>query len=586
MSLDSVEQLLKIRHSAAHIMAAAVLKLFPGAKLGTGPATEDGFFYDIQTTRKITDKDLVRIEKEMQRIIKDDEAFVCKKLPIAKAVAQFSKAKQPYKVELINDLKKEGKKEVSIYKTDKSFVDLCRGPHVASSSAVGAFKLLNVAGAYWKGNESSPQMSRIYGTAFATAKELKEHLKLLELAHKRDHKKLGPALDLFTFSPLVGSGLPLWTPRGAVMRKILDDFVWELRSKRGYVRVAIPHITKKELYQKSGHWDKFKDELFKIKSREGHWFAVKPMNCPLHTQIYARRPHSYKEMPRRYANTTMVYRDEQSGELSGLTRVRAITQDDAHVFCRYQQVKNEFFRIWDIVDEFYGAFGFELQVELSLRDPQDPKKYLGTTAIWNKAENILRELAKERGVKAAEKLGEAAFYGPKIDFIAYDSLKRRQQVATIQLDMNLPERFDLTTINEKGQKERIVMIHAAIMGSIERFLAVIIEHFAGAFPTWLAPVQAVVLPISKNQDKAAIKTCRKMLKLGYRVDTDLENEPIGKRIRRAELTKVPYILVIGEKEIKNETIAVRKHGKGNLGQKTLADFLSILEDEVHQRRLS
>ena len=407
---------------------------------------------------------------------------------------------------------------------------------------------------------------------------------MLEEAKKRDHKKLGIELDLFTFSDLVGSGLPLWTPKGTLLRNILDDFVWELRKNAGYQQVDIPHITKKELYEKSGHWDKFKDELFRIKTREGHEFAMKPMNCPHHTQIYARKPHSYRELPQRYANTTKVYRDEQTGELSGLSRVRSITQDDAHVFCRPSQVGDEIEKVWDVITEFYKAVGFELNVRLSLHDPKHQEKYLGDNKTWTKAEDQLRQVVKAKKSKAEEAIGEAAFYGPKIDFMAKDSLGREWQVATIQLDMNMPERFDLSCINEKGEKERIVMVHAAIMGSIERFLAIIIEHFGGAFPVWISPVQVILLPISDKQNEGAEKILTQLKEVGIRAEINSDNETLGKKIRNAELQKTPYILVIGDKELQAGAVAVRQRGLGDLGQVKIDKFIEQIKEEVETKK--
>ncbi|MDP1719204.1 MAG: threonine--tRNA ligase, partial [bacterium] len=391
---------------------------------------------------------------------------------------------------------------------------------------------------------------------------------------KRDHKILGPQLDLFVFSDLVGSGLPLWTPKGTILRNVLDSYVWELRKKRGYVQVDIPHITKKDLYEVSGHWQKFKDELFKITTREGHVFAMKPMNCPHHTQIYKRRKWSYRELPQRYASTTKVYRDEQSGELSGLSRVRAITQDDAHVFCRTLQINEEIIKIWDIIQEFYGRVGFVLRVRLSLHDPKQPEKYLGTPELWKSAESTLREIVKNKGTVAEEAEGEAAFYGPKIDFMAKDSMGREHQVATIQLDMNLPERFDLSCVNDKGEDERIVMIHAAIMGSIERYLAVLIEHFAGAFPAWLAPVQVKILPISEKHLVYAEKVKEQLAPL--RVEIATENETIGKKIRNAEKEKIPFIAVVGDKEIESGNISVRERGGKDLGTMSPEKLKSLI----------
>ena len=400
---------------------------------------------------------------------------------------------------------------------------------------------------------------------------------------KKDHREIGRELDLFTFSDLVGPGLPLWTPKGTVLREELDKFVWELRSKHDYSKVAIPHITKKELYETSGHWSKFSEELFRITSREGKEYALKPMNCPHHTQIFSRKPHSYREMPQRYAETTMVYRDEQSGELGGLTRVLSITQDDSHVFCRTSQIKEEFLKIWDIVDKFYKTFGFTLRVRLSFRDPNEPDKYLGTKEIWDKAEAELREIAQDRGADFFEGLGEAALYGPKLDFMAKNSLGREWQVATIQLDMNLPERFDLTCINEKGEKERIVMIHSAITGSIERCAAVLIEHYEGAFPLWLSPVQVKVLPIGERQNEYAKEVLSKLIEEGLRAEIDESNESLGKKIRDAKTQKIPYLLVIGDKEMESKEITVESR-TGNQGSQVLETFLSNLKTEIKDRK--
>ncbi|MEK7109385.1 MAG: threonine--tRNA ligase [Patescibacteria group bacterium] len=397
-----------------------------------------------------------------------------------------------------------------------------------------------------------------------------------------DHRKIGQEMDLFTFSDLVGPGLPLWTPRGTVLRQELDAFVWELRSKYDYGRVTIPHITKKELYETSGHWDKFAEDLFRITSRDGREMALKPMNCPHHTQIFARKPHSYREMPQRYAETTMVYRDEQSGELSGLTRVLSITQDDSHVFCRTGQIKEEFLKIWDIVDTFYKKFGFTLQVRLSFRDPKTPEKYIGTKETWDKAESELREIAKERGADYIEGPGEAALYGPKLDFMAKASSGKEWQVATIQLDMNMPERFDLNCINEKGEKERIVMIHSAITGAIERCIAVLLEHLEGVLPTWLSPVQARVLPIGEAHLAFAKQVAEQLKAAGIRAELDESNESLGKKIRAAKTMKVPYLLVIGEQEVAAQTATLESRA-GKLGALPVAEIISKLQEEIKNR---
>ena len=402
---------------------------------------------------------------------------------------------------------------------------------------------------------------------------------------KPDHKKLGQELDLFCFSDLVGSGLPLWTPKGTIIRNLLDDFVWQLRKKHGYQQVDIPHLTKKDLYEKSGHWDKFKDELFQIKTREGHLLALKPMNCPHHIQIFDRKPHSWRDLPQRYASTTKQYLDEQTGELNGLARVLAITIDDAHVFCRKSQVKEEFLKIWDIIEEFYKIIGFDLTIRLSFHDPKNKEKYLGTAEMWQSAENQLREIAKEKKVKAPEVLGEAAFYGPKIDFIAHDSLEREWQVATIQLDLNLPERFDLTCVNEQGEKERLVMIHCAIMGSIERYLAILLEHFNGALPLWLSPVQVAILPISDKLNDYAQKIADNLEAENIRTEIYDRNDTIGKKIREAETQKIPYLAVVGEKEEKNNTLSLRQRAKGDLGEIKIPELKTRLQQEIQSKSL-
>jgi threonyl-tRNA synthetase len=585
----SPEKLDHIRHSLAHLLAAAVLKEFPDAKLGIGPTIENGFYYDFLLPRAVTPDDLKTLEKTMR-------SFVNKKLPftgreVTPDEARTIFAGQPFKLDLINDFTGEGEagkkqERLTVYETGGVFMDLCRGGHVENTAEIPAdgFKLDKIAGAYWRGDEKNQQLQRIYGLAFESKESLKDYEKMVEEAKKRDHKILGPKLDLFTFSELVGPGLPLWTPKGTTLRNLLDDFVWALRKKRGYLQVDIPHITKKDLYEKSGHWDKFKDELFKIKTREGHLYAMKPMNCPHHTQIYARKQWSYRELPQRYATTTKVYRDEQSGELAGLSRVLSITQDDAHVFCRTSQIKEEIFKIWDIVTEFYGAFGFELSIRLSLHDPNHFEKYLGTPEVWRTAENHLRQLVKEHGAEAIEAPGEAALYGPKIDFMGKDAIGRSVQIATIQLDMNQPERFDLFCINENGERERIVMIHAAIMGSIERFLSVIIEHFAGKFPVWLAPVQVAILPVSDKFSAYGKNVHDALLKADIRAELADANESLGKRIREAELMRIPYVLVVGEKEEGGNTVNVRDRA-GEEKEMSLSEFAKKIEREVDGKNL-
>ncbi|MFH1078065.1 MAG: threonine--tRNA ligase [Patescibacteria group bacterium] len=572
-----------MRHSAAHVMAAAIQALFPDAKFGVGPAVDHGFYYDIDIGRAVTPEDLKAVEKEMWHIVNKDLEFVREEMTLDEAVALFEKLNQPYKVELLKDLKEKGTTIVSVYRTG-TFVDLCRGPHVGHAKEIGVWKVTKSAGAFWRGKAENPQMQRIYGVCFATQEELAAHLAMIEEAKKRDHKVLGPALDLFAFSDLVGPGLPLWTPRGTVLRDTLDAYVWELRRAKGYERVEIPHITKKELYETSGHWAKFKDELFRITTREGHEFAMKPMNCPHHTQIYARRQWSYRELPQRYANTTMCYRDEQTGELSGLSRARSFTQDDAHVFCRMSQAKVEFLKIWDIVHAFYGTFGFKLQVRVSLHDPAHPDKYLGDPERWQASESMLREIVSEQGAESFEAVGEAAFYGPKLDFIALDSLGRDWQVATIQLDMNMPERFDLSCVSETGEKERIVMIHAAIMGSIERFLSIAIEHYAGAFPLWLAPEQIRLMPVADRHVGFSETLAVELRSKGLRVEVDATAESVPKKVRNAEHFKIPVMLVVGDKEAAGEAMAVRRYGVKDQTTQTKDDLVAALLEEIRLKR--
>lgn len=583
--MDNKEHLEHLRHSLAHLLAASVLKLYPDAKRTIGPAIDKGFYFDFEFSKPITDKDLPKIEKEMRKLLPTWDKFERHELTAEEAKAEYPG--NEFKHELIDEFTKDGQK-VSFYKSG-NYWDLCRGGHVESMKKIdpNSFKLAKVAGAYWRGDEKNKMLTRIYGYAFETADQLQEYLKMLEEAEKRDHKKLGVALDLFVFSELVGSGLPLWTPKGTLVRNLLDDFVWSLRKQVGYEKVEIPHITKKELYEKSGHWEKFKNDLFRIQTREGHEFAMKPMNCPHHTQIYARKQFSYRELPQRYANTTVCYRDEQTGELTGLSRVRAFAQDDAHVFCRFSQAKQELGAIWDkIVEPFYNAFGFELKLRLSLHDPAHPENYLGGQDRWQEAESALRDLAKERKVEFFEALGEAAFYGPKLDFMAKDSLGRQWQVATIQLDMNQPESFDLYCIDENGEHERIVMIHAAIMGSIERFLSILIEHTAGAFPLWLSPVQIGILPISDKMLEYA-KSVKEQLLLAnenFRIEIDERAESIGKKIREATLQKIPYQLILGEKESAAGKVAVRSRAGEDLGQMDLKDFVEKIQTEIKLKK--
>jgi threonyl-tRNA synthetase len=576
------------RHTLAHMLAKAVIDTYPHAKLTLGPAIDTGFYYDIDFSGGPTlgDDGLKDIEKAMKKLLNTWTTWTHREVTVAEAREFF--AGNPYKLELIEEIAARGE-AITLYTcgTGKSeFTDLCRGGHTENPHeeiAADCFKLDKVAGAYWRGDEKNPMLSRIYGLAFETKADLDSYLHQIEEAKKRDHRKLGKEHDLFTFSELVGAGLPLWTPKGTLLRHQLDTYIWQLRDKHGYQRVTIPHITKKDLYVTSGHWEKFADELFRITTREGKEYALKPMNCPHHTQIFDRHPHSYRDMPQRYAETTMVYRDEQSGELGGLTRVLSITQDDSHVFCRHSQVKDEFFKIWDIIDTFYGTFGFNLRVRLSFHEPSEMEKYLGTKEVWDNAENALREIAKARNADYFEAPGEAAMYGPKLDFMAKDSLGREHQVATIQLDMNLPERFDLSCINEKGEKERIVMIHCAIMGSIERFSAVLIEHLGGNFPLWLAPEQVHIIPVADVHQEYADQVYHALKAVGIRVHLDSSNDGMGKKIRAAKQAKIPYFIVIGDKEVaaKNVTIEDRSGTAKQIDLHVLGNHL-LTEIETKQ----
>jgi len=599
---DANNQLHAMRHSLAHITAAAVKRLWPEAKLGVGPVVDNGYYYDLDLgERALSNEDFPKIEAEMPF-----EQF--NKL-IDEAIAWAKAEGQPYKLELLNDLKRAGTtvakdldsaelglestqdsrvESVSFYRNG-DFTDLCRGPHIASTGKAGAFKLMRVSGAYWRGKEGNPQMQRLYGVAFATDKELRQYLNIFEEAKKRDHRKIGQELDLFVFSDLIGAGLPLWTPRGTVMRRELDGFVQEIRDEFGFQEVAIPHITKKEAYIKSGHWNKFEDELFKITTREGHEFAMKPMNCPHHTQIYDSRPRSYRDLPIRYRETTMVYRDEQTGELSGLSRVRAITQDDAHIFCRATQIKEEIEKAWEIVERFYGAFDIPLKIRLSRHDPKDMSKYLGSTEKWQDAEAQLQAIIDAKQVDYVDGVGEAAFYGPKIDFIGTDVLGREFQASTIQLDFGQPEGFDLTCTDENGNDERIVMIHCAVSGSLERCLVLLIEHYAGKFPVWLSPEQVRIITV--NQEDQTMQFAEAMAlqakRLGLRTTVDNDNESVGKKIRAAELGKVPYTIVVGQKEIETGEVVprIRKdiEVQAEHSAHTVDEFLKTVAHEAKSR---
>jgi threonyl-tRNA synthetase len=605
---EKKRQIYAMRHSLAHVMATAIQELYPKVKFGIGPVVENGFYYDVDLPNTLTEQDLTKIESKMNEVVKADYKFEHSLMKLEEAIKYFKTKGQDYKLDLLNDLKLhgttvakeidrsalgvgEGAKvdEVSIY-TDGPFTDLCRGPHLESTGRVGAYKLMRVSGAYWRGSEDNPQLQRIYGVGFTTKEELQAYLEMLNEAEKRDHRKLGKELDLFVFSDLVGPGLPLFTPRGTVIREELNNYVQELRQSigGGYQPVTIPHITKKELYIKSGHWKKFADQLFKIKTREGHEFAMKPMNCPHHTQIYASQPRSYRDLPIRYRETTMVYRDEQTGELGGLSRVRSITQDDAHVFARNIQIESEISKIWEIITTLNATFGIELKVRFSQHDPTKMENYIGDEEMWQRAEEQVRKVIVSKvSSDYIDGVGEAAFYGPKIDFVGKDVFGREFQAGTIQLDFGQPEGFDLVCINEKSERERIVMIHAAIAGSFERFMVLLIEKYAGAFPTWLAPEQIRLAPVNDSQDISdyTVKLKRQLEAVGLRVGVDISAESVGKKIREAGLAKVPYTLVVGEKERESGKVSPRlRQGHGEFeGELSADEFISALKREVINR---
>lgn len=546
-----------IRHSLAHLLAMAVLELQPDAKLGIGPVIEDGFYYDFDLTTPLTPDDLPKLEAKMRTLIEADLEFTVTKSAIADALKWATEQGATYKAELISDLQKTGETEVTIYHTGDGFKDLCKGPHVTRTSEINplAFKLTRLAGAYWRGDEKRPMLTRVYGVAFSNPDELAAYMTQQEEAAMRDHRKLGQELDLFTFSSLVGPGLPLFTPKGTILRDRLTDRVMALQLPRGYQRVNIPHITKMALYEKSGHAAKFGDDLFKVKGKGDEEFAMKPMNCPHHTQIFASRPRSYRDLPIRYCEVTTCYRDELAGELHGLSRVRALTQDDGHVFCTPDQVAAEVSTIFDIIEAFYKDLDMELKPTLSVSDPDDMGKYLGDRALWEKAESTLGELLEQRYPKYETGVGEAAFYGPKVDFMAKDALGRWWQLATVQLDFNLPNRFELQYTDTDGELKQPVMIHRAVMGSLERFLSVMIEHYAGKFPFWLAPEQVRILPIADRHIEYAKEVALKLA--GFTVMVDESDEKLGYKIRAAETMKVPVVLVVGDKEIEQKSVNVR-----------------------------
>lgn len=569
-------------HSSAHLMAEAIEALYPGAKFGIGPDIENGFYYDVDTgDRVITDADLVRIEDKMKELAKQKQTYRRRDVSKQEALDYFNNKGDEYKLELISELE-DG--TITLYESG-GFVDLCRGPHVPDTSQIKAIKLTSIAGAYWRGDEKRKQLTRIYGITFPKSKELEDYLHLLEEAKKRDHRRLGKELEIFTFSQKVGSGLPLWLPKGAELRERLETYLKKVQKEAGYQPVITPHIGNVELYKTSGHFQKYGQESFRPITTpvEGEEFFLKPMNCPHHCEIYKAKPHSYKDLPIRYSEFGTVYRYEQSGELHGLTRVRGFTQDDAHIFCTPDQVKDEFKAVMTIVMKIFKALDFDNFVtQISLRDPNNREKYIGSDENWEKAEKAILEVAEETGLETVVAYGEAAFYGPKMDFMVKDALGRSWQLGTIQVDYNLPDRFELEYIGSDNEKHRPVMIHRAPFGSMERFVAVLIEHCAGKFPLWLAPVQATILPISEKFHAYGEKVLSLLQNSDVRAEIDTRNEKTGKKIRDAELKRIPFMLIVGEKEETDGTISVRKQGEGDLGIFSIDGFAEMINEEVKQ----
>jgi threonyl-tRNA synthetase len=576
----------EIRHSLSHILAYAVKELFPDAEFGIGPSIENGFYYDIEVELK--EEDLPKIEKKMKEILKKNIIFENKK--VTKKEAREIFADQPYKLQLIEEIPEEN---VSIY-ISGDFVDLCKGPHIKSTKEIDpkSFKLQKLAGAYWKGDEKNPMLTRIYGLAFENEEKLEEYLKVMEEAEKRDHRKLGKELDLFHTDEEVGIGLILWHPKGAMLWRIIEDFWFKKHLQSGYELVRTPHIGNRRLWERSGHWGFYSGSMYpplevgqsleelnnKSEVKESEQFLLKPMNCPFHVSIYSNKPRSYRDLPFRWAETGTVYRFEKKGELSGLTRVRGFTQDDAHIICRKDQVEEELKRVIDFILYIYQAFGFKqesVNVYLSLRDPDNKTKYAGNDEGWNFSESVLRKVAQEKGLNFKEEKGEAAFYGPKLDFKIKDVLGREWQCSTLQFDFNLPERFQMEFTNDKGEKEQPYMLHRALFGSFERFIGLLIEHYAGAFPFWLSPIQIKILPVGEGHREYAREVAGKLD--NFRVKVDDNNETIGKKIREGEMEKVPYLLVVGDREKENGTISVRQRGKIDLGEMKIEEFLKNLE---------
>ncbi len=569
-----------MRHSCAHVLAQAVLQMFPEAKLGIGPTIENGFYYDFELPRTLIPEDLPLLEKKMKQIVKQKQKFVRLEEPGDKSIEVLKAAEQPYKVELAEELVADGQ-DITFYENilpqgeKLMFVDLCAGPHVDHTGQIGPFKLMKIAGAYWKGDEKNTVLQRIYGTCWHSREELDAHLKQIEEAKKRDHRVIGKQQGLFTMSPLVGAGYPMFLPKGTVLKDVLAEYITDLKKRHGYKFVCIPHVAKEELYIKSGHMGKYDAMMPVMETADGERYVMKAMNCPHHFELFNAEMHSYKELPLRYAENTAVYRNEKSGEVSGLLRVRSITQDDTHHFVMHDQIEEEIDMILRLTKELYEKFGFDnYKAQISIRDPENPEKYFGDDALWTKAEEKLIASVKRWGADYVVEEGEAAFYGPKIDIMVKDAIGREWQLTTVQLDFNQPENFDMTYVGEDGDEHRPAVLHVAVFGSFERFMGILIEHYAGAFPYWLAPVQAKVIPVGKDFVEYADEVGARLKEAGIRYEIDDGGDSLGKKIRNAELEKVPYMLVVGEKEQEAKTVAVRDYSTKEQEVITLEDFLS------------
>lgn len=580
ITLDSADGLEIMRHSTAHLMAQAVKRLYgnKAVKLGIGPTIEDGFYYDMELENSLNPEDLQKIEKEMERIIGENLPITRRNVSREEAIAIFTELGDPYKLELIRDLPEDS--EISIYDQGE-FFDLCRGPHVPSTGKIKVFKLLSVAGAYWRGDSKNVMLQRIYGTAFVKKAQLDEHLHFLEEAKKRDHRKLGKELNIFTFNQLVGQGLPIWLPKGATLRRTLERYIVDIEERLGYQHVYTPVLGNVELYKTSGHWEHYQEDMFPVMEMDNEALVLRPMNCPHHMTVYKSSMHSYRDLPIRIAELGMQHRYEMSGALTGLHRVRSMTLNDAHIFCRLDQIKSEFTRVLDLIKQVYNDFGFEeYRFRLSYRDPQDTEKYFQNDEMWNTAQRMLREVVEEAGLPFYEAEGEAAFYGPKLDVQVKTALGKEETLSTIQIDFLLPERFELEYVGDDGLKHRPVVLHRGILGTMERFSAFLLENFAGNLPVWLSPVQAKVIPVSTAFEAYAREVEDKLKASGVRAEADLRNEKLGYKIREAQLEKIPYMFVVGESEQSSNSVAIRKRGEGDIGVKSLDKAVGMLKDDI------